>query len=99
MICYVTHEYHGDPANLERAKRITRDLQVRDLANCYICPLTCFSQLGNDIITPNAEMALRLDILSVSDCLIVASDISEDVRREIEFANLVGMEVRFLETP
>ena len=38
-----------------------------------------------------------LDLLSVADKLIVASDLSKGVRREIDFANLVGMEVQYLE--
>ena len=97
MICYVAHKYGGDPENIEKAKKITRDLQVNDLENCYICPLTAFSHLGYNEIGYEDEMALCLDILSVSDVLIVASDISEGVSREIDFARLVGMEVKYLE--
>ena len=97
MICYVAHKYGGDPENIEKAKKITRNLQVNDLENCYICPLTAFSHLGYNEIGYEDEMALCLDILSVSDVLIVASDISEGVSREIDFARLVGMEVKYLE--
>ncbi len=44
-------------------------------------------------------MNLCIDLLSVADKLIVASDFSnsEGVKKEIEFANLVGMEVEYLE--
>ena len=97
MIYYVSHAYVGDPENLEKAKKITHDLQVNDLENCYICPLNAFSHLGYKEIGYEQEMALCLDILSVSDILIVASEISEGVKREIEFAELVGMEVKYLE--
>ena len=97
MIYYVSHAYGGDPENLEKAKKITHDLQVNDLENCYICPLNAFSHLGYKEIGYEQEMALCLDILSVSDILIVASEISEGVKREIEFAELVGMEVKYLE--
>ena len=44
-----------------------------------------------------AEMENCLDLLSVADKLIVASDLSKGVCREIDFANLVGMEVEYLE--
>ena len=44
-LCYVSHRYVGDRANIERAKKITHDLQVSDLDNCYICPLLTFSHL------------------------------------------------------
>ena len=93
MILYISHKYGGDPANLERAKKITHDLQINDPENCYICPLLAFSHLGYNEIGHDEEMALCIDLLSVSDVLIVASDISDGVRKEIDFARLVGMEV------
>ena len=92
-ICYVSHRFVGDPANIERAKKITHDLQVSDLDNCYICPLLTFSHLKYGEIGYDEELELCLDILSVSDVLIVASDISDGVQKEIDFARMVGMEV------
>ena len=93
MILYISHKYGGDPANIERAKKITHDLQLNDHENCYICPLMAFSHLGYNEIGYDAEMALCIDLLSVSDVLIVASDISDGVQKEIDFARMVGMEV------
>ena len=92
-ICYVSHRFGGDPANIERAKKITHDLQVADLDNCYICPLLTFSHLKYGEIGYDEELELCLDILSVSDILIIASDISDGVQKEIDFARMVGMEV------
>ena len=92
-ICYVSHRYGGDPANMERAKKITHDLQVNDPENCYICPLMAFSHLGYNEIGYDEEMEICIDLLSVSDVLIVASDISEGVQKEIDYARLFGMEV------
>ena len=90
---YVSHRFGGDPANIERAKKITHDLQVNDLDNCYICPLLTFSHLKYGEIGYDEELELCLDILSVSDVLLVASDISDGVQKEIDFARMVGMEV------
>lgn len=92
-ICYVSHRYGGEPANMERAKKITHDLQVNDTENCYICPLLAFSHLGYNEMGYDEEIALCIDLLSVSDVLIVASDVSKGVQKEIDFARLVGMEV------
>ena len=92
-ICYVSHRFGGDPANIERAKKITHDLQVNDPENCYICPLIAFSHLGYNEIGYDEEMEICIDLLSVSDVLIVASDISEGVQKEIDFARMVDMEV------
>ena len=94
---YVSHKFGGNPANMERAKQITHDLQVDDPENCYICPLTAFSHLGYNEIGYDEEMALCIDLLSVSDVLIIASDISDGVQKEIDFAKMVGMEVIDLE--
>ena len=77
MLVYVAHRYGCDPANIERAKKITHDLQVSDLDNCYICPLLTFSHLKYGEIGYEQEMEICLDLLSACDVLIIASDISE----------------------
>lgn len=97
MLIYVAHKHGGKPENMEKAKQITHDLQVNDLENSYICPLLLFSHLRYGEIGYDAEMELCIDILSSCEKLIVASDISKGVAREIDFANLVGMEVEYLE--
>ena len=86
MLVYVAHRYGGDPANLELAKKITHDLQVTDLDNCYICPLLAFSHLKYGEIPYENEIALCFDILEMCDKLIVASEISQGVKLEIELA-------------
>ena len=98
-IYYVAHKYQAKPENLERAKKITHDLQVADLENTYICPLVAFSHLEYGEIGYDNEMENCLDLLSVCDKLIVASDFltSKGVQKELGFANLVGMEVQYLE--
>ena len=92
-ICYVAHCFGGNPENIDRAKKITHDLQVNDPENCYICPLMAFSYLEYNEMGYDEEMALCIDLLSVSDVLIVTSDVSEGVQKEIDFARLFGMEV------
>lgn len=93
MIYYVGHRFVGDKANIEKARKITHDLQVKDLENCYICPLLAFSDLEYGEIGYNNELELCIDILQQCDKLIVASEISNGVQREIDFAKLVKMEV------
>lgn len=99
MMYYVAHEYSANPANIERAKKVTHDLQVNDPLNCYICPLLAFSHLEYNELGYDAEIDLCIDLLSVCDTLIVASDFvnSKGVQKEIDFANSVGMEVIYLE--
>ena len=93
MILYISHKFAGDPANIERAKKITHDLQVNDPENCYICPLLAFSHLEYNEMGYDEEIELCIDLLSVADVLIVASEPSKGVQKEIDFAKMVGMEV------
>ena len=92
-IFYVAHRYGGNRENLERAKKITHDLQLEDPTNCYICPLLAFSHLRYGEMSHEEEMALCLDLLSVSDVLVIASEISRGVQEELDFARMVDMEV------
>jgi hypothetical protein len=92
-ICYVAHRFGGDHANLERAKKITHDLQMENPAHCFICPLLTFSHMKYGEMSFEDEMELCKDILSVSDYLIVTSEASKGVQIEIDFARMVGMEV------
>ena len=94
---YVAHKCGGEPYNIKVAKKITHDLQTNDLQNTYICPLLALSHLGYKEIGRDEKMELCLDILSVCDVLVVASEISECVQKEIDFAEMVGMEVVYLE--
>lgn len=97
MIYYIGHCFNGDKANIEKAKKITHDLQVKDLENCYVCPLLTFSHLGYGEIGHDDEMELCFDLLTCADRLIVASEISKGVQMEIDFAKLVKMEVMRLD--
>jgi hypothetical protein len=97
MMIYVSHCFGGNPENLERARKITHDLQIKDTENCYICPLSAFSYLGYNEIGYEEEMALCLDLLTVCDKLIVASEISKGVGIEIDLAEKCNMEIEYLE--
>ena len=90
---YVSHKFGGDTANMERAKKITHDLQIENPTHCFICPILAFSHLQYGEIGYDDEIELCLDLLSLCDTLVVASDVSNGVQKEIDFARMVGMEV------
>ena len=94
---YVSHAYGGKIENLERAKKITHDLQVNDLENCYICPLLAFSNLAYGEVGYEQEMQLCEDLLVLCDKLVVASNLSKGVEREITLAEKCNMEIEYLE--
>ena len=93
MLLYLAHKYQGDKANMERVKKIAHDLQIENPNHCIVCPLLNFSFLDYGEIGYDQEMEICLDLLSACDVLIVASDISDGVQKEIDFAKMVGMEV------
>ena len=90
---YVSHKFGGDSANMERAKKITHDLQIENPTHCFICPILAFSHLQYGEIGYDDEIELCLDLLRLCDTLIVASDVSHGVQKENDFAKMVGMEV------
>ncbi len=90
---YVSHKFGGDTANMERAKKITHDLQIESPTHCFVCPILAFSHLQYGEIGYDDEIELCLDLLSLCDTLVVASDVSPGVQKEIDFARMVGMEV------
>lgn len=93
MLLYLAHKYQGKPENMERVKKIAHDLQMENPTHCVVCPLLNFSFLDYGEIGYTEEMEICLDLLSVCDVLIVASDPSKVVQKEIDFAKMVGMEV------
>ena len=94
---FVSHAYGGKKENYENAKKITHDLQVANPQDCFLCALLALSHLEYSEMGYDAQFEICLDLLSLCDGLIVASEISEGVRREIEFAKMVGMEVEYIE--
>ena len=78
---------------MERVKKIAHDLQMENPDHCVVCPLLNFSCLDYGEIGYEQEIKICLDLLSVCDVLIVASEPSKGVQKEIDFARMVGMEV------
>lgn len=96
-IIYVSHKYDGKKEAIREATRITYNLQTKDLQNHYYCPLVAIPWIAYKDISEDDKIALKLDMLTVCDSLLIASDISDDMEDEIEFAKLVKMEVLRLE--
>jgi hypothetical protein len=95
---YVSHAYGGKEENYNKAKEITRKLQVERPQDCFVCPLMAFSHLEYGEFGYDYEIELCLDLLSICDGLIVASEeISKGVQIEIDFAKMVDMEVEYIE--
>lgn len=95
---YVSHKYGGFPYNLSRAREVVHDLQIKDTENVYICPLLVFSAIEYGEMDKEEQMLLCEDLLCCCDKLIIASEVTDTVQREIDLAKRLGMEVVRLET-
>lgn len=93
MLLYLAHKYQGEKENIDRVRKISHDLQMENPTHCVVCPLLNFSSIDYGELGFPEELEICLDLLSVCDYLIVASDVSEGVQKEIDFARMVGMEV------
>lgn len=96
MIYYVCHKNERTD-DIDRAQKVTRYLQIHDTDNCYICPVIAFSHLRVAKLDIETEMLIHEDLLEVCDAVIVASELSPNVRREIALARRLNMEVEYLE--
>ena len=67
----------------DRARDIMQAL-ARDLENTYICSAFAFSYL-TDCDEADREI-MRADLICVCDKLLIATDLDEDMRRDIDFA-------------
>lgn len=93
---YVAHCFGGDPENVKKAAEVTRQLQLADTENTYICPLMAFSHLQYNELGYDAEIALCLDLLSECTDMVVASEISKGVQIEIDYCKKWNIPIRYL---
>lgn len=89
----------GEDSCLNRSKKITRHLQRHDIENCYLNPKIMFLHLFPGYIDKDDFTELCLDVLQNCDKLIVVGNRALANKTELEFAELVGMEVIFIESP
>ena len=93
MIYYVAHAYSSDKHNICNAKKTLTELQEKDLSNCYICPIVSIPIFENANIKKEDKYELCFDLMTACDAVVIGSYISKDVKKEIEFARLIKMEV------
>lgn len=97
MLIYCCHKFGGKRENIERAKQLINRLQVNDLQNTYISPIHAFSYLDYEEIGYDEEINLCLDLLRKCEKVIVLSEISEGVQREIKEAQKQSIPIVFKE--
>lgn len=86
--------YFSTSFDNETAKSTVSEFQELDMENCYLCPVLVFSALEE--FSEQEKMTLRLDLLTVCDEIIFDGELNDEMKKELEFARRVGMEVSFL---
>lgn len=96
MMIYCAHKYDGKEENKIRCETIVKHLQSDDSENTYISPIHTFGFMYNTI--PYDEgMELCFDLLSACDELLVLSELSEGVKREIKMAKKMKIPIKYFE--
>lgn len=97
MVVYVSHKINKNPKTLARAKRITRQLQLKYPSDCFICPVIAFWHLIEKDVDADFLFELQCDLMDVCDKVIVTSDLCRTTKRELDNADIIETEVEWLE--
>ena len=76
-----------------RSQKIVLQLQYENPAHCFIPASVAFEHLYNGDFSQDEIFDIEADLLMNCDQLLIVSNISHIIRREIDFAHRVGMEV------
>ena len=76
-----------------RSQKIVLQLQMENPTNCFIPVAIAFEHLYNGDFSQDDIFEIESDLLMNCDQLMIVSDISPIMRRQIEYCQRVGMEV------
>ena len=91
MTVFVAHDQTYE--STIRSKKIVLQLQYENPAHCFIPASIAFEHLYNGDFSQDEIFDIECDLLCNCDQLLVVSEISPIIQREIDFAQMVGMEV------
>ena len=76
-----------------RSQKIVLQLQMENPTHCFIPASIAFEHLYNGDFSQDEIFDIEADLLMNCDQLLIVSDISPIMRRQIEYCQRVGMEV------
>ena len=76
-----------------RLQKIVLQLQYENPTHCFIPAAMAFEHLYNGDFSQDDIFDIEADLLMNCDQLLIVSDISPIMRRQIEYCQRVGMEV------
>ena len=91
MTVFVAHAQTEDSSL--RLSKIILQLQFENPTHCFIPASIAFEHLYNGDFSQDDIFDIEADLLMNCDQLLIVSDISPIMRRQIEYCQRVGMEV------
>ena len=91
MTVFVAHE-QTEGSSL-RLSKIVLQLQDENPTHCFIPASIAFEHLYNGDFSQDEIFDIEADLLMNCDQMLIVSDISPIMRRQIEYCKRVGMEV------
>lgn len=91
MTVFVAHA-QTDESTI-RSQKIVLRLQMENPTHCFIPAAIAFEHLYNGDFSQDDIFDIEADLLMNCDQMLIVSDISPIMRRQIDFARMVGMEV------
>ena len=91
MTVFVAHCQTEDSSI--RSQKIVLQLQYENPTHCFIPAAIAFEHLYNGDFSRDEILDIELDLLMNCDQMLIVSDISPIMRRQIEYCQRVGMEV------
>ena len=91
MTVFVAHE-QTENSSL-RASKIVLQLQVENPTHCFIPAAIAFEHLYNGNFSQDDAFDIELDLLMNCDQMLIVSDVSPIMQRQIAYCRIVGMEV------
>lgn len=94
MLIYCSHKFGGKLENAKAAERKIKRLQLADPSNTYISPIHAFGFLY-DTVSYEDGIEMCLDLLAKCDKMVVLSELSKGVSREISYCMDNNIPVEF----
>lgn len=91
MTLFVAHEQTEDSSL--RLSKIILQLQMENPTHCFIPAAIAFEHLYNGDFSQDDIFDIESDLLMNCDQMLIVSDISPIMRRQIDYCLMVGMEV------
>jgi len=94
MLIYCSHKFGGNLENAKAAELKIKRLQLADPSNTYISPIHAFGFMYN-VLNYEDGLRLCLDLLAKCDKMVVLSEKSKGVSREISYCMDNNIPVEF----